>query len=46
MMELNGEEINILAEGVTNVNNEVIKIIGLNSDDFTRSVVLPQRKIQ
>lgn len=44
MMELNGEEINILAEGVTNVNNEVIKIIGLNSDDFTRSVVLPQGK--
>ncbi|HZJ76259.1 MAG TPA: SMC family ATPase, partial [Oscillospiraceae bacterium] len=44
MMELNGEEISILAEGVTNVNNEVTEIIGLNSDDFTRSVVLPQGK--
>jgi len=44
IMELDGDEINILAEGVTNVNNEVIRVIGLNSDDFTRSVVLPQGK--
>lgn len=44
IMEIDGEEINILAEGVTNVNNEVIRVIGLNSDDFTRSVVLPQGK--
>ncbi|QUH18779.1 AAA family ATPase [Alkaliphilus sp. B6464] len=44
IMEIDGEEINILAEGVTSVNNEVIRVIGLNSDDFTRSVVLPQGK--
>ena len=44
IIEVNGEEINVLAEGVTSVNNEVIRIIGLNSDDFTRSVVLPQGK--
>lgn len=44
MMEVKDGEINILAEGVTNVNRQVVKIIGLNSDDFTRSVVLPQGK--
>ncbi len=44
IIELNGEDVNVLAEGVTNVNREVIRVIGLNSDDFTRSVVLPQGK--
>lgn len=44
IMEIEGEEITVLAEGVTNVNNEVVKIIGLNASDFTRSVVLPQGK--
>lgn len=44
IIEIAGDETNVLAEGVTNVNNEVIRIIGLNSDDFTRSVVLPQGK--
>lgn len=44
MIELKGEETNVLAEGVTNVNNEVMRVIGLNPDDFTRSVVLPQGK--
>ncbi|RKD26557.1 exonuclease SbcC [Caminicella sporogenes DSM 14501] len=29
---------------VSEVNNEIVKIIGLNHSDFTRSVVLPQGK--
>lgn len=44
VIEQAGDEVIILAEGVTNVNNEVHRIIGLNWDDFTRSVVLPQGK--
>ncbi|ABR50248.1 SMC domain protein [Alkaliphilus metalliredigens QYMF] len=44
MMELEVDGIKILAEGVTNVNQEVMRVIGLSADDFTRSVVLPQGK--
>lgn len=42
MLEINGDEINILAEGVGKVDEKVLEIIGLNSKDFMRSVVLPQ----
>lgn len=38
----NGEQ--ILEEGITNVNDKCFEIIGLNLDDFTRTVVLPQGK--
>lgn len=38
----NGEQ--ILEEGTTNVNDKCTEIIGLNLDDFTRTVVLPQGK--
>jgi len=37
-------DIDIIAEGITNVTKEIEKIIGLKADDFTRSVVLPQGK--
>ena len=37
-------EINVLADKVGEVKSEVQDIIGLTSDDFTRSVVLPQGK--
>lgn len=33
-----------IAEGQRDVNEKVTEIIGLNGDDFTRSVVLPQGK--
>jgi exonuclease SbcC len=34
----------VIAEGVTDVKENVEKILGLTSEDFTRSVVLPQGK--
>lgn len=34
----------ILADGVKSVNKKVEEILGLNIDDFTRTVVLPQGK--
>lgn len=37
-------EINVLADKVGEVKSKVQDIIGLTSDDFTRSVVLPQGK--
>lgn len=37
-----GEEDTVIAEGASQVKNTVEKIVGLNSVDFTRSVVLPQ----
>lgn len=36
--------INVLAEKVNDVNEVIIKIIGLTVNDFTKSVVLPQDK--
>ena len=36
--------INVLADKVGEVKNKIQEIIGLTSDDFTRSVVLPQGK--
>lgn len=38
----NGEE--VLADGVKTINKKVEEIIGLNLEDFTRTVVLPQGK--
>lgn len=40
--DMTGEEPVILADKVTDVNNCCIDIIGLKSDDFQRTVVLPQ----
>ena len=37
-------DINVLADKVGEVKNKIQEIIGLTSDDFTRSVVLPQGK--
>lgn len=34
----------VIAEGVTDVKENIEKILGLTSEDFTRSVVLPQGK--
>lgn len=44
LIENNQVENNILAEGPKDVQREIEKIIGLTSEDFTRSVVLPQGK--
>lgn len=38
------ENVNVLAEKVNDVNDMIIKIIGLTVNDFTKSVVLPQDK--
>ncbi|KAE9633998.1 AAA family ATPase [Defluviitalea raffinosedens] len=43
-MKTGESNINIIEEGITNVTNEIQRILGLNVDDFTRSVVLPQGK--
>lgn len=40
----NENKVDIIEEGIINVTNEVQRILGLNADDFTRSVVLPQGK--
>ncbi|MDT8718583.1 AAA family ATPase [Clostridium sp. 19966] len=44
LTECTAGETNVIAEGVTDVKNNVEKILGLTFDDFTRSVVLPQGK--
>jgi hypothetical protein len=44
LIENNQVENNVLAEGPKEVQKEIEKIIGLTSEDFTRSVVLPQGK--
>ncbi|KGM97677.1 exonuclease [Clostridium novyi A str. 4552] len=44
LIERNGDESKIIAEGPTELQNQIHKIIGLTVDDFTRSVVLPQGK--
>ena len=41
---INEDSGDILAEGVKSVNKKVEEILGLNLDDFTRTVVLPQGK--
>ncbi|NME82394.1 AAA family ATPase [Clostridium sp. SM-530-WT-3G] len=40
----NVEEKEVLADGVKSLNKKVEEIIGLNLEDFTRTVVLPQGK--
>lgn len=45
IMVKNGEEsFRILSEGKSNVDAEILEIIGLKQSDFTRAVVLPQGK--
>ncbi|KEI00480.1 SbcC/MukB-like Walker B domain-containing protein [Clostridium botulinum] len=44
LLEKSAEGEKIIAEGPTELQNEIQKIIGLTVDDFTRSVVLPQGK--
>src|SRR3712207_8469434 len=44
LIEKNGDESKIIAEGPTELQNQIHEIIGLTVDDFTRSVVLPQGK--
>lgn len=44
LIEKNQDERNILSEGPKEVQKKIEKIIGLTSEDFTRSVVLPQGK--
>lgn len=43
--EANGGDL-VIADKLGDVNRRVEDLIGLNSDDFTRSVVLPQNKFQ
>lgn len=40
----NPEEKEVLADGVKTLNKKIEEIIGLNLEDFTRTVVLPQGK--
>lgn len=44
LCEVSGEEIKVIAEKTTEVNKKIVELIGLTSEDFTRSVVLPQGK--
>lgn len=46
LFEVEGEEDRILADKPGEVNQKIIELIGLQDDDFTRSVVLPQNKFQ
>ncbi|WDV44425.1 SbcC/MukB-like Walker B domain-containing protein [Clostridiaceae bacterium M8S5] len=39
-----GDKSEVIAEGASQVENNIINIIGLQRDDFTRSVILPQGK--
>ncbi|MCL6589480.1 MAG: AAA family ATPase [Firmicutes bacterium] len=42
LLTIEGGAETILTEGQSEVNRKITEIIGLNMDDFTRSVVLPQ----
>lgn len=42
--KLSEDSINVIADGNRDVKDAIEKIIGLNFDDFSRSVVLPQGK--
>lgn len=42
LVESTGGLPRVIAEGVDEVREQITKIIGLNAEDFTRSVVLPQ----
>jgi DNA repair protein SbcC/Rad50 len=44
LSDITGDGFDILAEGSNAVAEQIVDIIGLKGDDFTRSVVLPQGK--
>ncbi|MDI6706115.1 MAG: AAA family ATPase [Bacillota bacterium] len=47
LIRVSGEdEYQVLADKLNDVNSKVEELIGLKSDDFTRSVVLPQNRFQ
>lgn len=46
LFEKVGEDWAIIADRLTDVNSKIEELIGLQEDDFTRSVVLPQNKFQ
>jgi exonuclease SbcC len=46
LSDITDDNIQIIADRPTDVNNRVEELLGLNLDDFTRSVVLPQNKFQ
>mgnify|MGYP000220382168 CR=1 FL=1 len=46
LFEVLEEEDRVIADKPGEVNQKVIELIGLQDDDFTRSVVLPQNKFQ
>jgi len=46
LFEVIGDETLIIADRLSDVNNKVEELIGLQLNDFTRSVVLPQNKFQ
>ncbi len=46
IFEVIGDEEYIVADKPVDVNAQIIELIGLQFDDFTRSVVLPQNKFQ
>lgn len=44
LSQVDGEDIKVIGEGASGVNSCIKSIIGLDSSDFMRSVVLPQGK--
>lgn len=46
LFEVKEQDDNIIADKLSEVNNGIIELIGLQFEDFTRSVVLPQNKFQ
>lgn len=46
LFEVQEEEDRIIADKPGEVNQKIVELIGLQDDDFTRSVVLPQNKFQ
>ncbi|AAK80682.1 exonuclease SbcC [Clostridium acetobutylicum] len=44
IVDITGDEVEVLEEGAKSVNEKCQEIIGLSLDDFTRTVVLPQGK--
>jgi len=44
IVDITNSEEEVLADGVKTINKKVEEIIGLNLEDFTRTVVLPQGK--
>ena len=44
LIEIKGDEIEVITEGSSQIPKEIESMLGLNLTDFTRSVVLPQGK--